>query len=146
MSAPRIYQDANGNPCPLLHLIKEEPEWAENQILHRDKLETELAAVTSELDALKKDYGAVKSAWRKACEERDNLKAITSNPLSVRVNLLRGTIARPDDMHFEHDEHGLIASLKWAIDTLRENYKKSDERWMAENLALKNKPESTKGK
>ena len=53
MSTKRTYKDANGNNCPLLHLIKQEPEWAENQILHRDKLETELAEVTKERDALK---------------------------------------------------------------------------------------------
>jgi len=32
-------------------------------------------ACAAERDALKKDYDAVKSAWRKACEERDKLKA-----------------------------------------------------------------------
>ena len=39
----RQYKDASGNPCNLLWLVKNEPEWAENQIRHRDKLERELA-------------------------------------------------------------------------------------------------------
>jgi len=84
MNTPRIYQDANGNPCPLLHLIKQEPEWAENQILQRDKLERELAeekeayqqmemmanklhgeivAVTAERDALKSARDRAQEDW-----------------------------------------------------------------------------------
>lgn len=46
--------------------------WAEHE-RNGKELETELAEVTKELAALKKDYGVVKSAWRKASEERDAL-------------------------------------------------------------------------
>ncbi len=70
---PRIYKDADGNPCPLLRLIKLEPEWAENQILHRDKLERELAAVTSERDALQKTTLRLMDAKIATEKERDAL-------------------------------------------------------------------------
>lgn len=39
---PRTYKDVSGNPCSLDWLAKNEPEWAANQIRHRDKLEREL--------------------------------------------------------------------------------------------------------
>jgi len=88
-------------------------------IEHARRLETELAEVAKELAALKKDYDVVKPAWRKASEERDELKATLSDPVAVRVNLLRGTIAKPADLHFEHDEHGLIAGLKAKLEKCR---------------------------
>ena len=37
----RQYKDVSGNPVSLWWLVKHEPEWAENQIRHRDKLESE---------------------------------------------------------------------------------------------------------
>jgi LPS sulfotransferase NodH len=37
----RQYQDASGKPCSLGWLVRNEPEWAANQIRHRDKLEDE---------------------------------------------------------------------------------------------------------
>ena len=39
----RQYKDAEGNPVGLLKLVRDEPDWAANQIRHRDKLERELA-------------------------------------------------------------------------------------------------------
>ena len=42
---PRQYKDVSGHSCSLIWLVLNEPEWAENQIRHRDKLETELATV-----------------------------------------------------------------------------------------------------
>lgn len=44
----RQYKDAFGTPCTLRWLVKNEPEWAANQIRHRDKLEAEL----KELDGI----------------------------------------------------------------------------------------------
>jgi len=38
----RQYKDVSGNPVTLDWLVKNEPEWAANQIRHRDKLEAEL--------------------------------------------------------------------------------------------------------
>lgn len=38
----RQYKDVSGNPCKLLWLVKNEPEWAESQIRNRDKIEREL--------------------------------------------------------------------------------------------------------
>lgn len=37
----RQYKDVSGTPCSLDWLVKNEPEWAANQIRHRDKLEIE---------------------------------------------------------------------------------------------------------
>lgn len=39
----RQYKDITGQPCSLDWLVKHEPEWAANQIRHRDKLSVELA-------------------------------------------------------------------------------------------------------
>lgn len=49
---PRQYRDISGTPCDLLWLVKNEPEWAKNQILHRDKLERELAAENARVKKL----------------------------------------------------------------------------------------------
>ena len=43
-SETRQYKDVSGNPCTLDWLVKNEPEWAANQIRHRDKIEAELHA------------------------------------------------------------------------------------------------------
>ena len=40
----RQYKDVAGNPVTLDWLVKNEPEWAANQIRHRDKIEGELHA------------------------------------------------------------------------------------------------------
>lgn len=48
----RLYKDVSGNPCSLDWLVKHEPEWAENQIRHRDKLETELNQCVTALKAV----------------------------------------------------------------------------------------------
>lgn len=39
----RQYQDVSGNPVSLDWLVRNEPEWAANQIRHRDTLEREIA-------------------------------------------------------------------------------------------------------
>ena len=39
---PRQYYDMDGSPISLLSLVKKEPEWAANQILNRDLIESEL--------------------------------------------------------------------------------------------------------
>ena len=48
----RQYKDVAGNPCTLRWLVKNEPEWAENQIRHRDTLESELADASQVIGAL----------------------------------------------------------------------------------------------
>lgn len=40
-SEPRQYKDVSGNPVTVDWLVKNEPEWAANQIRHRDKLDAE---------------------------------------------------------------------------------------------------------
>ena len=45
----RQYKDVAGNPVTLDWLVKHEPEWAANQIRHRDKLDIENALLVKEL-------------------------------------------------------------------------------------------------
>jgi hypothetical protein len=45
----RQYKDVAGNPVTLDWLVKNEPEWAANQIRHRDKIESELAQARAAL-------------------------------------------------------------------------------------------------
>ena len=45
----RQYKDVAGNPVTLDWLVKHEPEWAANQIRHRDKLDIENALLVEEL-------------------------------------------------------------------------------------------------
>ena len=45
----RQYKDVSGNPCSLDWLVKNEPEWAANQIRHRDKIEAELTQARAAL-------------------------------------------------------------------------------------------------
>ena len=48
----RKYKDVEGNPVTLDWLVKNEPEWAASQIRHRDRLESELAAMRCTLEAI----------------------------------------------------------------------------------------------
>lgn len=59
----RQYKDVSGNPCSLEWLVRNEPEWAANQIRHRDALEkekTEWKAIADKLahalDGCRKRY------------------------------------------------------------------------------------------
>ena len=63
---PRQYKDVAGNPVTLDWLVKNEPEWAANQIRHRDKIESELHAANQAasdnadwFDALVRDVSAI---------------------------------------------------------------------------------------
>jgi len=51
----RQYEDEDGNPIGLWRLVKNEPEWAVNQIRHRDKLERELNAANERIKQLEAD-------------------------------------------------------------------------------------------
>ena len=65
---------------------------------------------------LKDTLETATTAWnnRALDAERDELvalKAIMQDPEAVRVNILRGTIARPNDLIFKHDENGDYARI-----------------------------------
>jgi len=45
--------------------------------------------------------------------------ALLSDPEAVRVNIMRGTIAKPDDLVFLHDTNGPVAALKAENERLR---------------------------
>lgn len=51
----RQYKDVSGNPCSLSWLVRNEPEWAANQIRNRDKLERELNAANERIKQLEAD-------------------------------------------------------------------------------------------
>jgi hypothetical protein len=59
----RQYKDVAGNPVTLDWLVRNEPEWAANQIRHRDKLE-------SELQQEKRDRAAACATLTKDCNLR----------------------------------------------------------------------------
>lgn len=76
----RIYKDEDGKPCSLWSLVKDSPEWAVNQILHRDKLEDALfqmqnAAIelekqfTKEREKVAKLEDIIRRAATKFCED-----------------------------------------------------------------------------
>ena len=48
----RQYKDVAGNPVTLDWLVRNEPEWAANQIRHRDKLDAENKTLKEALDAI----------------------------------------------------------------------------------------------
>lgn len=47
------YKDVSGKPVSLDWLVRNEPEWAANQIRHRDKLQRELNGALAEIKELK---------------------------------------------------------------------------------------------
>lgn len=55
---PRQYYDFSGKPCPLNLLVRNEPEWAANQILHRDKLDEENRLIKSAINDIKEKLKA----------------------------------------------------------------------------------------
>lgn len=55
----RQYKDSTGNPCSLRWLVNNEPEWAINQIIHRDKLESERDALQARVKRLEEALGLV---------------------------------------------------------------------------------------
>lgn len=82
----RQYKDITGQPCSLEWLVKHEPEWASNQIRHRDKLSVELAEANeyarklnikltdlcAERDAAKARNQRLKDAGGRLFEELDD--------------------------------------------------------------------------
>jgi len=65
-NTPRKYFSQGGIEVGLLWLIRNSPQWAENQIRHRDRLETELAAAKSEIIKI--------NEWREKLQSRINEK------------------------------------------------------------------------
>ena len=66
----RQYKDVSGNPCTLLWLVKNEPEWAENQIRHRDTLERELAAAKERIARLEDSLTSIREYWNRDNNDR----------------------------------------------------------------------------
>lgn len=67
MKTERVYRDITGQPCSLLWLVKHEPEWAENQIQHRDKLDSELQSAKARIEALESFAKSCANNWD--CDE-----------------------------------------------------------------------------
>jgi len=70
----RQYKDVAGNPCTLRWLVKNEPEWAENQIRHRDTLERELAGADQVIAALMARLDRANARIARLEEAGDSLK------------------------------------------------------------------------
>jgi|GEM_PF-4543041 len=69
----RQYKDVSGNPCSLDWLVKNEPEWAANQIRHRDALQSRL----TELEAIVFGHPLISNGNCK-CEKCKLCRAITT--------------------------------------------------------------------
>jgi hypothetical protein len=100
-SEPRQYKDVSGNPVTLDWLVRNEPEWAANQIRHRDKLETELHAANQAasdnadwFDALVRDVSATLKCEAKptAILEMAKLHAecVFSQPRRIQLSRKKG--------------------------------------------------------
>ena len=61
--------------------------------------------------------------------------ALLSDPESVRVNIMRGTIAKPDDLVFLHDTNGPVAALKAENERLRGALGEIDRRYIPDQPA-----------
>lgn len=76
----RQYKDVAGNPCSLEWLVRNEPEWAANQIRHRDKLDAEnrklREVVERALPFVERWYGAMEKAKLPLL---DDMREILSN-------------------------------------------------------------------
>jgi hypothetical protein len=70
---PREYKDWDGNPIALSKLVRHEPDWAVAQIMHRDQLERELAAVTAQREFAEDQLKGTCSLNRLLREEKDKL-------------------------------------------------------------------------
>lgn len=55
----RVYKDCDGNPVSLFKLVRDEPEWAANQIRHRDVIEKERDQLKAEAARLRDLLGEV---------------------------------------------------------------------------------------
>jgi hypothetical protein len=53
MTTPRKYYDPQGAECSLVQLVRMEPEWAANQIRHRDQLEEHVAKLREALQRIR---------------------------------------------------------------------------------------------
>lgn len=58
----------------------------------------------------------------------DDTQRILADPAAVRINLLQGTIAKPDDVVFLHDTNGPVAELRTVLAAERERVKALEER------------------
>lgn len=100
-------------------------EWLTEQPLRDDAPPEHVTRRASDLDRL--------SAFRELRDSRDLLLsqaaalAALSDPVVVRVNILRGTIAIPEDLVWLHDTNGPVAELRARADALaveRDGWKK----------------------
>lgn len=67
----RKYYDVSGTPCSLNWLVRNEPEWAANQIRHRDSLAAEVERLQAENEKLR---GWVKDAYDEGYVDGDSTR------------------------------------------------------------------------
>lgn len=88
----RQYKDAAGTPCSLWWLVKNEPEWAVNQIRHREKIESErdaLKARVTTLQSILDQRWEMMRELEEVCETKDVAKAVEYvKGLKARVKML----------------------------------------------------------
>lgn len=99
----RQYKDVAGNPCSLEWLVRNEPEWAANQIRHRD-LES------ARLDALERmgNIGIWRGSWAEHVKERAGKPVVEINEMD-------------DDGEEKMDHLATAETLREAIDIILSN-------------------------
>lgn len=99
----RQYKDIAGNPCTLEWLVRNEPEWAANQIRHRD-LES------ARLDALERmgNIGIWRGSWAEHMGEKAGKPIVEINEMD-------------DDGEEKLDHLATAETLREAIDIILSN-------------------------
>jgi len=90
----RQYKDVSGNPCSLWWLVKNEPEWAVNQIRHRDKLESERDESNEyarKLSLKVTDQGVEIQRFSQRISELKGKLELAQNDLAIRTSDLEKT-------------------------------------------------------
>lgn len=83
LNTERRYQKEDGTPCTINWLVKNEPEWAVNQIKNRDKLERELNDVNEERNGLIVDLHAAGRKIKRLEEAGDAMAWFCADEVSL---------------------------------------------------------------
>lgn len=59
-------------------------------------------------------------------EKIENILTVLKNPFAVRINILKGTIRKPDDLVFFYDDFGPVADLRKRIAYLEAQLKRGE--------------------
>ena len=135
--------------------MSEHPEYGEGvcgdgAAILKDGQMMRIEDVVSEL----KRISDLEARLEKAEAERENIEKQLQDPAAVRVNMLRGGIAKPDGLVWLHDTDGPVAeavanarndALTGAQDYLRRVPSFGDGKWAANHLEALKSPTPDQG-